>query len=1119
MAGVIMLTGIVIWRLSTGPVSLGFLTPTIQDALQRSDLPLEVEIGDTILTWGGWERAIDIELTNVALRREGEAPAAVLPRITIGLSIEALGRGRFAPTSLSLIEPEVLVRRYADGSFAMGVASRYTGNPAAGSLDVEDPDAAGEEPELLPLSVLQVLLQPPPPDSPLAYLEEVKILNATASLVDRVAGLTWRFPRADIVLVRDGNETRGNVSAVMSADGSDTRLSAVMLRTLDDNAFSFSMSFDEFQPSLIARAFPRAAFLGRVDVPLSGSIGFRIALDGTPLDATIGLSGAFGRASLDLGFAGDGSALAADLRLIDVNTRALADIDPRLSPLAAVNTGLNGLVTIGATPAGDVQTLQFDVTAGPGTADLSDAGIGAEAFRGATVSGIANVQARSADIAAFTVDLLDDTFLAGRASAAPEGDGHRVIVEAEVNALPFGELGQFWPEGLGEAARDWVLTNMPEGEVPSATLSFDGLVDAETGDVLAIDRFGGTIVLDDAAVHYFRPMAPVTGVNAVAEYDLDGFRITTRGGRIGPDILLESGAILITDIGRDDAIDISVQLNSDLAAALTLLDSEPLGLVSDLGLSPGALSGRGAANVSFAFPLLSDLDIEQVRYGATAKLSGVTLGDTPLGVPLEDGLFDLKLEQEGMSVSGDAVFLDQPVSLVWRELFGAEADPRTTYALRGTFDDRHLAVMGLDPGDYLTGPVGIDITYRSVREGGALIDLVADTRQARMAIDLLKWEKPAGPPGQVSARIGVDALGFIDMRNIRVVTETLQASGSGRFQPQFADIVQARVDELAFGQTRASGTISRDTEGSLAITLTGPQFDVAPFLAESDDGADASAETDETGDGLPDFDVIAQFDQVLNGPGRTVEGARLEIAHEDGRYQRILFDGSVSDGPVSFRLGPDEAEGGRSPAQTLAIRAEDGGATLAALDWTDRLRGGRFVLDARRDGPDAPFAGALTMEDFQLVEAPGLAKVLEFMSLTGIVSALGSSGLTFIEAETGFQYADGILTFQDGRAYGASIGITGSGLVDVNADRITVEGTVVPAYTFNRIIGAIPLIGPLVTGGEGEGVFAANYKIDGPLDDPEAAINPLSALAPSFLRRLFKADPNAEPVTSPEGND
>ena len=61
-----------------------------------------------------------------------------------------------------------------------------------------------------------------------------------------------------------------------------------------------------------------------------------------------------------------------------------------------------------------------------------------------------------------------------------------------------------------------------------------------------------------------------------------------------------------------------------------------------------------------------------------------------------------------------------------------------------------------------------------------------------------------------------------------------------------------------------------------------------------------------------------------------------------------------------------------------------------------------------------------------------------------------------------------------------------------------------PAYVINSLLGYIPLLGDLFTGGEkGGGVFAATYRMHGPTEEPKVEVNPLSALAPGFLRELF----------------
>ena len=67
------------------------------------------------------------------------------------------------------------------------------------------------------------------------------------------------------------------------------------------------------------------------------------------------------------------------------------------------------------------------------------------------------------------------------------------------------------------------------------------------------------------------------------------------------------------------------------------------------------------------------------------------------------------------------------------------------------------------------------------------------------------------------------------------------------------------------------------------------------------------------------------------------------------------------------------------------------------------------------------------------------------------------------------------------------------------------RGTLVPAYTINSVLGNIPILGTLLTGGEGEGVFALTYRVSGAPDSPTVSVNPLSALAPGFLRSFVVA--------------
>lgn len=125
------------------------------------------------------------------------------------------------------------------------------------------------------------------------------------------------------------------------------------------------------------------------------------------------------------------------------------------------------------------------------------------------------------------------------------------------------------------------------------------------------------------------------------------------------------------------------------------------------------------------------------------------------------------------------------------------------------------------------------------------------------------------------------------------------------------------------------------------------------------------------------------------------------------------------------------------------------------------------------------------------------------MTLYGLVDALGGPGLRFARLTAPFQFNDDTLTLHDARAFSPSLGLTMQGRIDQSNARLDLEGTVVPAYVFNSLLGRIPLIGGLFSAEKGGGLFAMNYSLSGPIDNPTVVANPLSALTPGILRGMF----------------
>jgi len=165
----------------------------------------------------------------------------------------------------------------------------------------------------------------------------------------------------------------------------------------------------------------------------------------------------------------------------------------------------------------------------------------------------------------------------------------------------------------------------------------------------------------------------------------------------------------------------------------------------------------------------------------------------------------------------------------------------------------------------------------------------------------------------------------------------------------------------------------------------------------------------------------------------------------------------------------------------------------------------KVVADMVEHERGISLGGHAEAKKFKVIDTPGFSKLLAEKKFKKAQEELKKGGLDFDTFSMEFRTYNGVMEINKGHARGSNLGITMEGAVDQAYDEMSISGTLIPAYGINSFLGKIPLIGTLLTGGKGQGVFAATYSITGPLDNPEIKINPLAALAPGILRSLFSA--------------
>jgi len=76
------------------------------------------------------------------------------------------------------------------------------------------------------------------------------------------------------------------------------------------------------------------------------------------------------------------------------------------------------------------------------------------------------------------------------------------------------------------------------------------------------------------------------------------------------------------------------------------------------------------------------------------------------------------------------------------------------------------------------------------------------------------------------------------------------------------------------------------------------------------------------------------------------------------------------------------------------------------------------------------------------------------------------------------------------------------------------SGTFLPAYGLNNMFGQIPIVG-LFFGGSNEGLIGITYEVVGTPASPQLRINPISAIAPGVMRKVFEFSTGREQSAPP----
>jgi hypothetical protein len=123
----------------------------------------------------------------------------------------------------------------------------------------------------------------------------------------------------------------------------------------------------------------------------------------------------------------------------------------------------------------------------------------------------------------------------------------------------------------------------------------------------------------------------------------------------------------------------------------------------------------------------------------------------------------------------------------------------------------------------------------------------------------------------------------------------------------------------------------------------------------------------------------------------------------------------------------------------------------------------------------------------------------------GIIGLVEGEGTAFSNGVARFEKRGADISISRMEASGGAVSVAVVGRFNNETRQMDIAGNVVPASQLSKIIGAVPLLGNVLTGIDKSGIFTTQFSMIGDIDDPETSINAAS-LAPGVLRDLFSPE-------------
>jgi hypothetical protein len=427
--------------------------------------------------------------------------------------------------------------------------------------------------------------------------------------------------------------------------------------------------------------------------------------------------------------------------------------------------------------------------------------------------------------------------------------------------------------------------------------------------------------------------------------------------------------------------------------------------------------------------------------------------------------------------------------------------------LLATLDDASRTKLGFDLGSAVSGAVPIKLIGKiGGPDRDSRMGIEADLTSLKLDNILPGWVKVPGKASRAVFNV-VQKPQSTRLEDIVVDGGGVSIKGSVEID-QNGELLNANFPTYSPSEgDKTSLKAERGSDGVVKVTMRGDVFDGRGFLKSAVSGkeADPKSKTKNI-----DFDVDLKLGAVAGFYGEALRSVDCKLSRRNGVIRNFSLSGKLGrDTPLTGDL-----RGRAQGREVIYLETNDAGAFFRFADTYGKLVGGQLQLAMDPPTVDpSTREGLINVSDFSIKGEAALDR----LAAGGPAGA--PNGVSFSRVRAEFTRQNGQLTIREGVLKGPMIGGTIEGSVD-SGNQLRMSGTFVPMYGLNNMFGQIPIVGLFLGGGSNEGLIGVTYEVVGTLGQPVLRVNPISAMAPGVLRKIFEFGTGKQntPIEFPPNN-